>query len=256
MDRLEINEKISAFVREIFLLENADEIEHKLPFYADGFPGIMFSETQQKIQLLPRNKKLTNFFLFGQTIQPIKLLINGSYKLIVFQLYPFTTRLLLDIDPRSINDECYDLVNIVNIDTHQIITKLAQKSTNQQIDIITDYVFSLVKKSSNNPDNVIKMAISSIINTKGTLPIKKLRKQLFITERTFERKFLSEIGVTPKQFSKIIQFSFSLNQIKDSDYTNLINIAYDNGFADQSHFIKTFKQYTGQTPKELLSVID
>jgi len=58
--------------------------------------------------------------------------------------------------------------------------------------------------------------------------------------------------VTPKQFARIIQFSFSLEQIKDSDYTGFTNVAYDNGFTDQSHLIRTFKKYTGSTPKEML----
>ena len=69
-------------------------------------------------------------------------------------------------------------------------------------------------------------------------------------ERTLERQFLKEIGVTPKQFAKMIQFSSSLKQMTDEDYVNLTDISYDSGFADQSHFIRSFKRYTGKTPKE------
>ncbi|MEM9833193.1 MAG: helix-turn-helix transcriptional regulator [Bacteroidota bacterium] len=252
MEIIRKNNSISAFVKEIFLLQDTVDIEHKLPFFADGYPGIMFSETQKKIQLLPRNKPLPTFFLFGQTIQPIELLVDGPYKLIVFQLYPFATRLLLGIDPKSINDECFDLTQIKHINVHQTISLLIKSETDEQIKIIEKYILQLIRSSSKDADNVVKMAVSSIIDSRGTVTIKKLRRQLFVKERTLERKFLSEIGVTPKQFAKIIQFSFSLNQIKKSDYTNLTNVAYDNGFADQSHFIKTFKQYTGKSPKELL----
>lgn len=253
MKIIEKDNRIAPFIKEIFLLESESSAQHNLPFYADGYPGIMYSETQDGVLMLPVNKVLPNFFLYGQTIEPIELQIKGKYKLIVFQLYPFATRLLLGIDPKKINDECYDLGQVKSIDTRKTVTQIISAKTDKQIQIIASYILELVKQSSIDTDNSIKLAVSTIIKTKGTIQIKQLREQLFITERTFERRFAKEIGVTPKQFAKIIQFSFSINQIKESDYTKLINIAYENGFADQSHFIRTFKKYTGATPKEMQS---
>jgi AraC-like DNA-binding protein len=255
MKKIIRDKQIEPFIKEIFLLQDSGT-EHRLPFYADGYPGIVYAETEKGVLLLPHNKLLSNFFLYGQTIEPIVLKIKGSYKLIVFQLYPFATRLLLEIDPKSINDDCFDLCRLKNVNTGETLTSLKSSETEKQIEIITNFIIELVKSSSSNPDNTIKFVVSTIINSKGTIPIRKLREQFFITERTFERRFAKEIGVTAKQFSKIIQFSFSLNQLKESDYTTLTNIAYDNGFADQSHFIRSFKTHTGQTPKEMLSKIN
>jgi len=255
MITIEKDKRIASFIKEIFLLESDDNSVHNLPFYADGYPGILYSETSDGVILLPHQKTLPNYFLYGQTIEPIQLQIKGAYKLLVFQLYPFATRLLLGINPKEINDECYDLMQVQNVETDKTITRLITADTNSQVEIISDYILELVKNSSSNIDTSIKLAISTLINTKGLIQIKQLREQLYITERTFERRFAKEIGVTPKQFAKIIQFSFSLNQIQESDYTKLTNIAYENGFADQSHFIRTFKKYTGETPKEVLSRI-
>jgi len=245
--------RINSFVEEIIVLETNDSGIHSLPFYADGFPGLMYSETKLGVYLLPVNKILPNFFLYGQTIEPISLEIEGPYKLIVFQLYPFATRLLLNINPKEINDTCYDLSEVKHVNTSSTIDQLKNASTNEQVEIIIEYVLKLVRHSSNDPDNSIKLAVSTIIKSKGHIGITQLRNQLFITERTFERRFKKEIGVTPKQFSRIIQFSYSLNQIQESDFQKMTHIAYENGFTDQSHFIKSFKQFTGATPKELLS---
>ena len=101
----------------------------------------------------------------------------------------------------------------------------------------------------------IKLAINLILKTNGTISIKELRDKLFVSERTLERNFLKEIGVTAKQFAKIIQFSSALQQMTDTDYVNLTDIGYDSGFSDQSHFIRSFKRYTGKTPKEYLQQI-
>lgn len=256
MKSFKVNTRIAPFINDIILLETDINEMHKLPFYADGYPGILYSETQSGVILQPHNKLLPDFFLYGQTIEPIQLEVNGPYKMIVFQLYPFATRLLINVAPKEINDECYDLNLVEGVDTQPTIQKLKIADSGTQINIISEYVLNLIKNSASNTDNTIRLAVSTIINTKGVLPINTLRDQLYITERTFERKFLKEIGVTPKQFSRIIQFSYSYNQIQESDYTKLTNIAFDNGYADQSHFTRTFKKFTGATPKEVLSKID
>lgn len=248
--------EVSTFVKRIVLLEDDRNIDHSLPFFASGYPGIVFSETDEAMLLQPFNKLLSNFFLFGQTIEPIQIQIRGAYKMVVFQLYPFATRLLLGIDPATINDACVDLTEVAYVDTKGTIEALDHATPDRRIALMSEYVLALIRHSSRQPDNSIKLAISTILKAKGAIRVRDLRERLFITERTFERRFASEIGVTPKQFSRIIQFRSSLAQIEETDYASLTAIAYDNGFSDQSHFIKAFRQFTGATPKEWLSRVD
>lgn len=253
---IELNSRLKPFIKEIFVIESNDEsAENRLPFYADGYPGIVYAQTANGVTLMPQNKQLSEFFLYGLTIEPIELQIQGAYKLIVFQLYPFATRLLIGVDPKALNDECFDLLPLSDVEPSEFLGQIRLTESENQIEVISGFIVDLIARSSSNADNTIKLAVASIINAKGKVQIKSLREQLFISERTFERKFTHDIGVTPKQFAKIIQFNFSLNQIQESDYTQLTNVAYDNGFSDQSHFIRTFKKYTGKTPKELLPSI-
>ncbi len=254
--KYKIDHRITPFIKDILFLEDERNKEHRLPIYADGYPGIVYSQSENDVILMPSNKKLSDFYLFGQTIDPIELVTDGPYKMLVFQLYPLATRLLLGVDPKKLNNDCFDLKKIESVNTNETISRLKASNADDQIRIISNYILELVKHSSTSYDNFIKLAVTTIINSKGTIPIHKLREQLYITERTFERRFAKEIGVTPKQFAKITQFSFSLNQIQESDYTRLTNVAYANNFSDQSHFIRTFKRYTGHTPKEVLDRLE
>lgn len=252
MKRLEQDYRLAPFVKDVFLMENSDpKQECSLSFYADGFPGIMYTETEKPILLLPKDKLLSPFFLYGQTIEPLSLEIKGAYRAIVFKLYPFAARLLLGINPKVLNDDCYNLLELTQVDTTATMQRLRENpGTQAQQAIIHAFVLDLLKSSSANPDYIVKLAINLIISSKGTLPIKELRERLYITERTFERRFATEVGVTPKQFARIIQFNFSKEQLRDEHYLSLTEISYDNGFADQSHFIRAFKRFTGQTPRE------
>ena len=194
---------------------------------------------------------MSDFYLYGQTIKPISLDTKGAFKLVGIRLYPFAVRILLGIDPKVLNDDCFDLKLIENVDTQSRLKNLQQTDKASDIvDILADYFNELLQNASINPDYRIKLAINLILKTNGIISIKEVRDRLYITERTLERHFLKEIGVTPKQFAKIIQFSSSLKQMTETDYYNLTEIGYDTGFADQSHFIRSFKRYTGKTPKE------
>jgi len=123
------------------------------------------------------------------------------------------------------------------------------------VEVLADYFNELLKNASINPDYRIKLAINLILNANGAISIKKLREKLCVTERTLERHFLKEIGVNAKQFAKIIQFRSAMKQMTETDYINLTEIGYDSGFADQSHFIRSFKRYTGKSPKKFLQQI-
>lgn len=50
----------------------------------------------------------------------------------------------------------------------------------------------------------------------------------------------------------IIQFSSYMNLLAENDLHKLSDIGLDSGYDDQSHFIRTFKKYTGKTPSNFL----
>jgi AraC-like DNA-binding protein len=256
MQKLSKHKSLDPYVTDIFLIENNDEkAENSLPFYADGYPGIVYSESNNAFFLRPRNKKLSDFYLFGQAIVPISLYVKGSFKLIVLRLYPFAVRILLGINPKILNDDCFDLKQLPNIDTKSVVERLRKtEDISAKLNGIVSYVNELVKLASANTDNSIKLALNLIISAKGNTTIREVHEQLYITERTFERRFSKEIGVTPKQFASIIQFSSSMNELTENDFCMLTDIGLDSGYADQSHFIRTFKKYTGKTPSNFLKL--
>ncbi|MBL4650110.1 MAG: helix-turn-helix transcriptional regulator [Aureispira sp.] len=231
----------------------ATDAHTNIPLYADGYPGIMFQHSQNGFYLLPKKKKLSELFLYGQTLNPVALNVQGPYRYLVVQLYPFASKYLLNIDPKLLNDECYNLLEIKKVDTNKYHQELL-KTNNLKIQtrILSDLISDLITAHSIPQNDVIQKAISIIIKHKGQIKIQDILKQIYLTERTFERNFSAQVGLSPKQFGRIIQFQFSLNQLNTSNLIKLTQIGLDSGFSDQSHFIRTFKKYTGQTPSHYL----
>jgi AraC-like DNA-binding protein len=82
--------------------------------------------------------------------------------------------------------------------------------------------------------------------------LRSLQEELRTTERSFQRLFEAQIGVSPKVFSRICQFQPAFRQLSQGQFSKLSDIAYDNGYADQSHLIRAFREFTGLTPGEYL----
>ncbi|MDY8135884.1 helix-turn-helix domain-containing protein [Aquimarina sp. 2201CG5-10] len=70
-----------------------------------------------------------------------------------------------------------------------------------------------------------------------------------MNERNLERFFKTYIGLTPKFYSRVIRFSNIFKLIQQEGF-NWASIAYLAGFYDQSHFIKNFKEFTGEEPSK------
>ncbi|MCV9387639.1 helix-turn-helix domain-containing protein [Reichenbachiella ulvae] len=245
-----LRESIRPYVNCIMVSESSNQKGHyELPIYADGYPGIMFQQSAKGFYLQPRDKKLSELFLYGQTLEPITLESEGEYQFVVLQLYPFASKYLLGVDPRELNDDCYDLLQLNNLDAKKYHQKLlSANELSQKIEIISDLVEELIEVHQVPEDDRIQQAIKLVVESEGKVRVKEICDEIYLTERTLERNFQQQIGLSPKQFAKIIQFQTSLNKLNQTEYDNLTHVGLDSGFTDQSHFIRVFKHYTGQTP--------
>lgn len=252
-----VRKDLEPFINCIMVKESNTPTSHtNIPLYADGYPGIMFQQSENGFYLLPRGKKLSELFLYGQTLEPVSLDVKGPFKFIVFQLYPFASKYLLGVDPKELNNECFDLLQLDHIDVEAFRKALINSNDlEEQVKIISDLMLELIQTNQASQDDRIQQAISLIIKHNGQLKIKDILEQLYLSERTFERNFLSQVGLTPKQFAKIVQFQCSLHKLTKANFNKMVEIGLDSGFSDHSHFIRAFKKYTGQTPSFYLKQI-
>lgn len=122
---------------------------------------------------------------------------------------------------------------------------LAVTSHKDRIGIIENFLLSQVKERKE--DKLIIEAVKLIYQSNGLIKIKELTQKLFISQSPFEKRFRNLVGTTPKKFASIIRFNAVLNGLEKAK--SLTDLCFEHNFFDQAHFIKDFKQYTGDTPE-------
>ena len=237
-------DKLSEYVQDILVIENYHvTVPFRLPLFANGTPTLLFHTAQGQI------KKNSGYLtLFGQTILPDKLLIKDNFTLIAYFLKPYSLISLFGISAQELTDKPVDFTLLSKrADLQEQL--LNSGTAGEMILVLDNYLFSLTPK--NNKDKpLIKYAAEKILKGPTRHILRDVQKDIRVTERTLQRMFEKNIGVSPNQFRKILQFNRAFQQLNNRQFQNLSDIAYDNGYTDQSHYIRAFKEFTNITPKE------
>lgn len=102
---------------------------------------------------------------------------------------------------------------------------------------------------------IIQYAIRAIENTPSNINITALARKSGYSQKQFIALFKKYVGITPKQFHRIIRFNEILAAVENKEKISWTIIASDCGYFDQAHFIKDFQSFSGLNPKQYLSDI-
>jgi AraC-like DNA-binding protein len=84
-----------------------------------------------------------------------------------------------------------------------------------------------------------------IYETQGSMPVNELAENVYWSSRQINRYFNQQYGVSLKTYCRVLRFRATFTQIKEG------KLFPEQAFADQAHFIKEIRNYSGTIPKEL-----
>jgi AraC-like DNA-binding protein len=92
----------------------------------------------------------------------------------------------------------------------------------------------------------VQMALQENLQQPPTLDA--LAHAFSLRKETLIRTFKRDTGLTPGSFLNLARVEFAKSRLRAGD--KLADVGYQSGFADQSHFHKTFVSYTAATPRQ------
>jgi AraC-like DNA-binding protein len=127
------------------------------------------------------------------------------------------------------------------------ITNIDEKLKTLEKNLL-DYYLDRLKE---NP--FVDFVISNILKAPSQTCINALYKKVGYTQKHIIKIFKDHVGISPKEFLRIIRFQKVINEIEQRKNINWSYLAVDCGFYDQSHFLADFKTFSGFTPRQYLN---
>jgi len=93
----------------------------------------------------------------------------------------------------------------------------------------------------------VRAATRHIVASGGRITVDKLASDSGISGRQLERRFLKEVGLSPKLLLRILRFQQVFRAVEQVNM-NWASVAADCGYYDQAHLIRDFRQFAGRTP--------
>jgi AraC-like DNA-binding protein len=120
----------------------------------------------------------------------------------------------------------------------------------QQIKVAEDYLLPFAMNA--RAQTPIMKSARHMFRYKGTLRIENLAHHSGLSLRHYERRFTTEIGITPKLFARILRFQGALDTKRLSPHRSWLSVAHELGYFDQMHMIRDFQNLGGDVPSQVI----
>jgi len=103
-------------------------------------------------------------------------------------------------------------------------------------------------------DDVVARAVDRLVASGGQAPMSDVAASASASLRTLQRRFVSAVGLTPKQFAQLRRARAMLRPTVDEALEERVGwsgVAAESGYADQAHLVREVRQYAQLSPTAL-----
>ena len=221
---------------------------------ADGYPELIihfrspFAEADCSGQFLKQPVAVA----CGQLTRPLELHSSRDAGMIGIRFQPSGMAPFLSTSMNSITDARVSAENLFDgID--QLVDEVLEASNDaQRIAACNRYLFRSIDLAGENSS--VRRALKKITTSRGAITVESLATLMGSSRRSVELAFQKQVGVSPKMYCRIARFRH-LFEVLTEDGLNLdwVQISLDSGFFDQSHLIRDFRRFAGDTPTSFLA---
>lgn len=230
----------------------APSSEERQRIVPDGCMEMIFHCGDLYRQYLPDGSSIIQprCFVFGQITQPLEIAPTGDTHIFAVRFHPNGFLPFATFSIKEMENKTTDLQTLFGDIGRELENKVLNAvETSECIRLIESFLLTQLQ-SQETTDRIAALSVQTLLELNGQVSVDELADQVQVNRRQLERKFATVIGMSPKQLAKIIRLQATLKMMEEQRFNSLTELAYENGYFDQAHFIKDFKEFTGVTPSE------
>lgn len=201
------------------------------------------------IDILFEQSKPEDIYITGFSAKYVEYDISTEFDYVGIRFLPAGFSCFYDISAKTLTNQFLPLTEVIASLNDDLKKAISSKLSLSNASMTFDQVFTTAldqKEESPKIDKRVLEAMKQILEARGHLSITDL--DVGVSERQLRRLFDYYFGDSAKAFAKIIRFQNILGAKPSSESLKKNKIFYNEGYYDQAHFIKEFKDFYGVTP--------
>jgi AraC-like DNA-binding protein len=102
-------------------------------------------------------------------------------------------------------------------------------------------------------DHAVVTLVDRLSRPEAAPPVSELARELGLSSRQLQRRFLAAVGVPPKRFARVLRFARVWQLATMSPPETWAELAAAHGYADQAHMVREFRAFGAEPPTRLFT---
>lgn len=188
----------------------------------------------------------------GQLRSAVALRSLGVVKLVGIRLQPWALGSVAGVPANLLTDNWLSLETVSSQMMPDLRDHLLSMSETENVVAVVAHHFRLMIARRREPDSRLRQIVRHVGGSSITASATQIGTAMGLSERTLQRMFATEVGLSAKQFGKVLRVQQAVRIRQSGDSHTWGRAAVEVGYYDQSHFNKDFRAVVGCAPTELI----
>ena len=162
-------------------------------------------------------------------------------------LAPLGAYRILGLPLDKLPDQPVDFVDVLGTDGRRLGEQVRDLPTwKERFDLVDSFLLDRMDEGP-RPSPEVSHALTMLVESGGQQPIGQLAAETGWSHKHLITRFKRQVGMAPKMAARLIRFENVRRRLAAGDL-GWARIAAEAGYADQSHLVREFRQFTGLSP--------
>lgn len=178
------------------------------------------------------------------------IVFKGHVKLLTIHFKPTGFYSMFGRSPVELTDKLGNNSDLCSANILQFHEHLQEAKTDPEIfQLAVSCMLSFLQRQRKIQSTPALLKVTEfLISNPGVVSVEELASWSNMSLKTFERKFVEQVGISPKLFNRLQRFNQALDCKVNKPEASWTSICYYTGYYDQNHFIKDFSAFAGKPP--------
>ena len=216
-------------------------------FELDGFNRYTFDN-----ETLKPNDEYTEVWVSGAHKNFITISAHEKSEMFVIQFKPYGAYPFFHSPMSTFSNRIFHAKEVFGEQILELRDQLiTAKDPKEKFDLAEQWLEVKFDKKKQPSATLLKM-LEKVETEKSATHFDDIFSEYPFTRKHLIDQFKKYVGLTPKYYQRILKFNDILAKIQRKETLSWAQLSYEYGFSDQAHFIKTFKHFSGFSPKAFI----